>query len=374
MSRKSIFGMFCAVLGMCVGGTCDVNAQLPPVPAGATAVAQGLFGPRGLKFGPDGDLYVALSGPGGTNSTEDICPQLQVPASVGGPYTNGNTASIVKVDVRRGNVTTVATGFPSALSARPDVNGVADIAFLDGELYAVTAGGGCSHGSLLPNMVAKVDLRTGHWTMLANMSEEVAAHPAEYVGDDFEADGVFYSMIAARGKLYAVDTNHAQMWSVTKKGDVEMVTDFSTVFGANFDPTAMVVNEGGLLVGTLGRFPIIPTESDLVWLEPGCDTWRSCQPGTLHVTGSVAGFTTILSMDYGPDGALYILELSDAAGFPTPGFGKVVRVRGRGKPEDVITGLSVPTGMTFGPDGALYISNWGAADAPIGQILRFNLH
>jgi len=363
--------MGCAVLGVCVAGVGDLKAQLPPVPAGATAVAQGLFGPRGLKFGPDGGLYVALSGPGGPNSTAEQCPQLQVPVAVGGPYTNGNTASIVKVD-QRGNVTTVATGFPSALSRRPDVLGVADVAFLDGELYAVVAGGGCSHASLMPNMVAKVDARTGQWTMLANMSEAVAEHPAAYVGDDFEADGVFYSMIAARGKLYTVDTNHAQIWSVTKKGDVEMVIDFSQVFGANFDPTAMVESDGGLRVGTLGRFPIIPNASELVSLKPGCDTTAACGPGTLHVTGAVSGFTTIVSMDYGPDGLLYMLELSDAAGFPTPGDGKVVRVQ-NGVAQDVITGLSVPTGMTFGPDGALYVSNWGAAPAPIGQILRFNL-
>lgn len=372
MRRDKWTSMGWAALGFCLAGVANLEAQLPPVPTGATAVAQGLFGPRGLKFGPDGGLYVALSGPGGTNSTAEQCPELQVPVAVGGPYTNGNTASIVKVD-RRGIVTTVATGFPSALSQRPDVNGVADIAFLDGELYAVTAGGGCSHGSLTPNMVAKVDRRTGKWTMLANMSAAVMARPAAHVGDDFEADGVFYSMIAARGKLYMVDTNHAQIWSVTKKGDVEMVTDFSQVFGANFDPTAMLQIEDGLLAGTLGRFPIVPGVSDLVWLKPGCNRWAHCSPGTLHVTGWVDGFTTILSMNYGPDGYLYLLELSDAAGFPTPGAGKVVRVRD-GVVQDVITGLSVPTGMTFGPDGALYVSNWGAADAPIGQILRFKVY
>jgi sugar lactone lactonase YvrE len=59
-------------------------------------------------------------------------------------------------------------------------------------------------------------------------------------------------------------------------------------------------------------------------------------------------------MTWGPDGLLYLLELSDAEGFPTPGDGKVVRVR-NGVAEDVITGLSVPTGITFGPDGALYV-------------------
>jgi hypothetical protein len=48
-------------------------------------------------------------------------------------------------------------------------------------------------------------------------------------------------------------------------------------------------------------------------------------------------------------------------------------VNPNGLAEDVFTGLDVPTGMTFGPDGALYVSNWGAADAPIGQILRISV-
>lgn len=59
-----------------------------------------------------------------------------------------------------------------------------------------------------------------------------------------------------------------------------------------------------------------------------------------------------------------------AQGFPS---GKVVRLNASGEIEDVITGLSVPTAMTFGPDGALYISNWGAAPAGLGQILRFTV-
>jgi hypothetical protein len=34
--------------------------------------ATGLNNPRGLKFGPDGNLYVAEGGIGGTNSTEAL--------------------------------------------------------------------------------------------------------------------------------------------------------------------------------------------------------------------------------------------------------------------------------------------------------------
>jgi hypothetical protein len=92
----------------------------------------------------------------------------------------------------------------------------------------------------------------------------------------------------------------------------------------------------------------------------------------LRLSGSRAGFTTVVAVDFGPDGLLYALELSAATGFPTPGDGKVVRLNRAGDIEDVATGLSVPTGMTFGPDGYLYVSNFGAA--PTGQVLRISVH
>jgi hypothetical protein len=40
---------------------------LPPIPPGGTLIAGGLEGPRGLTFGPDGLLYVAEAGHGGTD-------------------------------------------------------------------------------------------------------------------------------------------------------------------------------------------------------------------------------------------------------------------------------------------------------------------
>jgi glucose/arabinose dehydrogenase len=41
-------------------------------------VATGLDSPRGLSFGPDGALYVAEAGVGGTGTSVAACPQHQV--------------------------------------------------------------------------------------------------------------------------------------------------------------------------------------------------------------------------------------------------------------------------------------------------------
>src|SRR5438094_7186135 len=57
--------------------------------------ATGLDNPRGLKFGPDGNLYVAEGGQGGTDSTIGQCDQVVAPV---GPYTSGKTAHISKIN------------------------------------------------------------------------------------------------------------------------------------------------------------------------------------------------------------------------------------------------------------------------------------
>lgn len=141
--------------------------QSPPLPANATLVAAGLEGPRGLRFGPDGDLYVAEAGTGGSTSTAGKCTQVPTPP---GPYTGGLTARISKIS-HNGTRTTVASGFPSTISAGGTI-GVADVVFLDGDLYAAVAGGGCSHGNAnSPSGIAKVNLKNGN-----GISSPISAH------------------------------------------------------------------------------------------------------------------------------------------------------------------------------------------------------
>jgi hypothetical protein len=346
-------------------------------PSTFTVYASKLEAPRGLRFGPDGALYVAEAGTGGTNSTASVCPKDQVPAPVG-PYTGGKNARISRIG-GNGTRTTVASGFPSTQDAMGDFIGVADVAFIGNTLYALVAGGGCSHGNPdISTGIAQVNRNTGQWNLIADVGAFLKTHPAKYESAaDFEPEGTLYSLIVVDGVLYTVEPNHGQVFSVTRGGSIRQVIDISASEG-HIVPTSIAHWRDAFYVGNLNLFPINQQWARILTISPEDRFDDDFAPGfggrhLYHIVNSKAGFTTVVAVDFGPDGLLYALELSDAAGFPNLGAGKVVRVKHSGEIEDVVTGLSVPTGMTFGPDGRLYISNFGAAPAGAGTILRFDV-
>jgi hypothetical protein len=188
-------------------------------------------------------------------------------------------------------------------------------------------------------------------------------------------------MVSYQGSLYTVEPNHGQVFSVTPQGQVQQTIDISASQG-HIVPTSLVFSQNVLYVGNLNLFPIDPqwarvqTIANNVFVTNPVPGFGNVFGGLgqWNIVGSKAGFTTIVSMKIGPDGLLYVLELSDfAANGPTPGMGKVVRVKRSGDLQDVVTGLSFPTGMTFGPDQRLYVSNLGIVGGSMGQILRIDL-
>jgi hypothetical protein len=361
LALGSAFGQFASKAG--------TNAFVQPAPTNVSVFATGLNNPRGLKFGPDGNLYVAEGGIGGSN------PACVVVAAVG-PYTGSPTNAGVSRIVN-GLPTPVGDPLPSSQTSASSgslVSGVGDIAFIGNTLYALLAGAGCSHGvPTIPNEVIRLN-DDGSWTLIADLSAFLRAHPVKNPDpDDFEPDGTWYSMIAVRGDLYAVEPNHQEIDRISPTtGEIRRVVDVSASYPPPNDtnrnwvgPTALVYH-GNFFFGNLGPFPV----------EPGTQEVRKLTPSGNFKTWAT-GLTTVVGLAFDNRDRLYVLESMTNPGFPGPGqfgSGTVVRIEPSGDQTVVASGLTFPTAMTLGPDGALYVSNMGFGfPAGQGQILRITV-
>jgi len=342
------------------------SAVVRSAPNNVTVFATGLNNPRGLKFGPDGNLYVAEGGIGGADSTEGCCEQVIPPV---GPYTGSVPGSrISKIDAN-GVRTTAVDNLPSSQTSATTGNltsGAADIAFIGETLYILLAGAGCSHGVSqvpeMPNGLLRVNA-VGTTELIANLSAFVKANPVAHPNPgDFEPDGTWYSMIALGDTLYAVEPNHGELDKITASGQISRIADISASQG-HIVPTALAYH-GNFYVGNLNTFPVVPGSSKILKITPSG-----------NVTVAIEGLTTVLGLLFDGRDRMYVLETSTAPGDPTPFTGKVIRVDRSGHQTEIASGLFFPTGMTLGPDGALYVSNVGFGPPPVGlgEILRITV-
>ncbi|GAC1467020.1 MAG: hypothetical protein PVSMB2_34700 [Ktedonobacteraceae bacterium] len=246
--------------------------------------------------------------------------------------------------------------------------GVEDVQFIDGVLYGLEAGAGCSHGLAgTDNTIFRVNA-DGTTTTVVDLSAFLKAKPTANPSlDDFEPDGTWYSMVEVHDVLYATEPNHQEVDRITRSGKISRVVDLSTLFvsPSNWQgPTSLVYHDGNFYFGVLGTFPVRPGTQNIYEMTPS---------GYIKVVAS--GLTTVLGVAFDRQGRLYALETITVPGFPGPqavGSGKVVRVNADGKLSTIATGLTFPTAMTFDPAGdALYVSNNGYLPMPgAGQIVR----
>lgn len=366
MTKANLVGLiplWAGILTMSIGLVGPATAQSArPAAAEANVVpfATGLQFPRGLRFGPDGNLYVAEAGEGPTSIRPPGSCELAGP--VVRPYTSALTGGrISKLDAN-GARTTVTDSFPRAVNGLGDALGVADIEFIDGTMYALIASGGCSHAvTSIPSGVARVN-PNGSWSMVADLSAYQRSNPVKKPeSGDYEPDGTWYSMVGVRGNLYAVEPNHGELVKITTDGEVTRVIDISASQG-HVVPTS-VAYHGVFYVGNLGEFDHGDINKQKIF--------QITPSGEMRV--AAAGLSKVLGVAFDSRHRMYVLEMTTGQQFPVPGLGRIVRVARNGDVKIITSGLFLPTAMTFGPDGNLYVANWGFGPPGRGAILKVEI-
>jgi len=348
-----------------MAGNSALNKTINTAPATMSVITSGLNHPRGLKFGPDGNLYVAEAGTGPTAwcSTQS-CVALQ--PNVFSPYFGCPTGGrISRINPSSGNRVTVVDNLPTSVGTnadgtKADFFGPADVGFIGNTLYVLQSGAGCGHGvPSSTNGIYRINSDGSH-TMIADLGAWSVAHPgAHNEPDDYTPEGNWYSMAIAENNFYALEPNHGNFVKVGLDGSIQEVVDISASEG-HIVPTALGY-KGNFFVGDLGVFPIAGISS----------VFKITPSGIMKKIA--AGFSAIVGLVPDNNSNIYVLEMTANNPFPTPGAGRIRKITANGTVEDVISGLNFPTGMTMGPDGNLYVSGWGFGP-PLGQVVKVVLH
>lgn len=367
MRKRSVF---CAsVVFPCVVALTSWVGVAQAQPQPLEVVASGLVNPRGLAFGPEGALYVAEAGSGG-----DMTPCLPA-VDAAGPRCVGDTGAVTRIwPLAPGNQVRVATGLPSAAGkGGGGATGPSDISFRGRGGAFITVGLGTDPGAAeravwelsgvkfgwLVRMPA-----SGRWKATVDVAAHEAGNPD---GDDLNSNP--YGVLALPGRRIVADAGANALLEVAANGRIKTLAVFPRRAVAPGGPTFQAVPtsvaqgpDGAFYVGQLTGVPF-PVGQACVYRVRAHGGTPVCVYN---------GFTNIIDLTFGPDGALYVLEL-DANGLPTdPPFGRLTRITLCGNPTRTVIptpGLVLPGGVAIGPDGAIYMTNLSVS--PVGgQVVR----
>lgn len=357
--RPGGIALFIAVL-LVVAAAFPAGAQnATPVTAdGVTVVASGLTNPRGFTWGGDGTLYLALAGTGG-----------ETPATIDGAEIGvygGPTSSVVTIE--DGCAVPLVEGIPSGNWRDAGwIWGAHDVAFLDDQLYILSAGGGIDFGNPdQPTGLLRVEA-DGSTTVVADISAWAPQNLPGFIPPDYNPSGSLYDLEAGTDRLWITEAVGGLIITVTPDGTITLVADVSE---GHLVPTGMAIApDGGVYVGFLTAIPYTDATSKVIHVAPD---------GT--VTDYWTGLTAVTDLVVGPDGMLYAAEMStgntEEPPFLTPNSGRIVRMTGPDSLEDVVIGIDAPAYFAFGSDDALYLTTPAfAPDAGVGHgdLLRIDL-
>ena len=324
----------------------DLTSDAP-----VTVVASGLAEPRGLSWGPHGQLLVAEAG-----LVPSACDGNPDPLKL---TCWGTTGAVT--DVSSGTPVRVAQGL-AAFYAQEAMKGPEGVATEYGHVFVLEGGDPQSVPSWLPADLkqqsqtedgALLDVTGGHASVVANVGnvnyQWTTQHENLVPPGNFPDANPFGLTANPLGGFYVVDGASNTLDSVDLRGHVRVLAFIpNTPAGTDAVPTCVATGrDGAVYVGELTGDGNNGTAANVYRYVPWSHKLTVWQSGLSAITG--CGF--------GANGDFYVTEL-DQDGFLAPDVNGVVIQIGRDGTRTVLGAgkLIAPAGFAAGPDGSIYVS------------------
>jgi hypothetical protein len=288
--------------------TPSAQSAPPSVSPTAALLVTGLQGATGSTVGPDGALYV----------------------------TEGAAGRISRVDPQTGELTTFASGLPTAIPA-VGIGGAIDVAFIGKTAYVLVTLVDHDVGGSDIDGIYRVD-GPDSFTIVADIGAFNINNPPTIPFPFFVPTGVQYALQTFRGGLLVTDGHLNRVLRVTLDGEISVLIAFGDIV-----PTGLAVSGNTIYMAEAGPVPHLAQNGKVVAFGPKSTT------ATLVASGA----PLLVDVEFGRGRSLY--ALSQGPGVPgappgspaQPNSGALVKVNRDGTLTTITDHLNLPTSLEF---------------------------
>ena len=311
MRRTRIISLVAIVLSVITGSIASVPAgaharKAPTPPIQVTLLADGLQGSVGATIGPDGALYV---------------PEAEL-------------GQITRIDPSNGNATTFASGLPHR---EIFIGGAIDVAFVGSTMYVLVTVVGPDVGGNSVVGIYRLN-RSGDFSVFADLGTWSIDHPPATAFD--LPDGVQFALQPVADGFLVTDGHHNRVLRVSSTGEITQRMQFP-----NIVPTGLAVTHGTVFMAEAGPIPHNPADGKVVSFP--------LNPAGPNAHGVASGYSLLVDVEPGPDGALYALSQGDSPGNvppaspAAPDSGELLLLNRNGSFTELVDELDLPTSLDF---------------------------